>query len=101
MLPAEGLTLAENVCTREEWRRVSKISLRIDVPVIAHDPCNVVFLTGIVEGLIGVDGHVGGPIVIAPIHPDYNQAGEDSGDVLLDRREEWCGQETCGSECKL
>jgi len=85
MLPAKGLTLTENVRTREEWRGIGKISLRVNVTILPHNPCNVVFLTSVVEGFIGVDGHVGGPIVIAPIHPDYNQAREDSSDVLLDR----------------
>jgi hypothetical protein len=73
MVMGFGLTLAENVCTREKRRRVSEISLRIDVAIIAHDSCHIIFLTGVVEGFIRVDGHVGCPVIVAPVHSDDYQ----------------------------
>lgn len=90
---AENLPLPENIGTREKGWRIIKIRLNIDISVIAHDPGDVVLFAHVVERLVGVDGHVCRPIVIAPIHSDDDQTGQYSSDILLDGREEGCSQE--------
>ena len=90
---AENLPLPENIGTREKGWRVIKIRLNIDVSVVSHDPGDVVLFAHVVERLVGVDGHVCRPVVIAPIHSDDDQTGQDSSNILLNGREEGCGQE--------
>jgi len=64
--------------------------LHIDITVVAHYPGDIVLLSGVVERLIGIDGHVGGPVVVAPIHSDDDQPGKDPSDILLNSGKEWC-----------
>jgi hypothetical protein len=74
MVLGKGLTLTENVGSRKEGRGIGKVSLGIDVSIITHDPCHIVFLACVVEGFIRVDGHVSGPIVVAPVHSDDDKS---------------------------
>lgn len=87
-VPGEPGTLTEDIGAREERRSILLVSIEINgIHLLVQYPRDIVPMAIVGEGLVTIDGHVGRPVHVAPVHANNDQTRQDTSSVLLNGRE--------------